>query len=137
MNTTTISPAVWYARIFGIVLTILGVVGLFLTTSQNNVEQVVGMDVNLMHNLVHLATGVLGLVVGYSMLHMARTYAIGLGLVYAVLGIWGLIEGATFDPLGLFGNINTMDTIVHLAIGVVGIAAWAMSNTDTEGEPVA
>jgi hypothetical protein len=80
--------------------------------------------VNLTHNLVHLATGVLGLIAGFSMLMYARTYAIVLGVVYTVLGVWGLAVGDGFDPFGMFGSINVADHFLHLAIGVLGIGAW-------------
>lgn len=128
MNTTThASPAVMYARIFGIVLTLVGILGLVITTDQDTVDQLLGFDVNLTHNLVHLATGVLGLVAGFSMLMYARTYAIVLGVVYTALGIWGLTAGDGFDPFGLFGNIDMADNVLHLAIGVLGLGAFAAS----------
>lgn len=125
MDTTTASPAVMYARIFGIVLTIVGVLGLFVTTSQDTVDLLLGFDVNLTHNLVHLATGVLGLGAGFIMLSYARLYALVFGVVYTALGVWGLIVGDGFDPFGLFGNVNMADNILHLAIGVLGLGAWA------------
>lgn len=121
------SLAVMYARILGIALTIAGVAGLFVTTDQDAVSQLLGLDVNLTHNIVHLATGVLGLVAGFAMLAWARTYALVFGVVYAALGVWGLFEGDTFDPLGIFGNVNMADTVLHLVLGVLGIAAYAMS----------
>ena len=75
MDTTTSNAAVVYARVFGVVLTIVGILGLFLTTDQDTVESLLGFDVNLTHNLVHLATGVLGLIAGFSLLTWARAGA--------------------------------------------------------------
>lgn len=132
---TTYSPAVWYARIVGIVLTVVGVLGLIVTTDQESVRSLMGFDVNLTHNLVHLATGLVGVGIGFFALTMSRMYALVFGIVYAVLGIWGLIEGANFNPLGLFVQINMADHVLHLALGVAGIAAWAMSR-DEVGETV-
>jgi hypothetical protein len=123
-RTTTSSPAVMYARVFGVVLTIVGILGLLVTTDQDSVDQLLGFDVNLTHNLVHLATGVLGLIAGFAALVWARTYAIVLGVVYAALGVWGLIAGDGFDPFGVFGNINPADHVLHLVIGALGIGAW-------------
>jgi hypothetical protein len=127
MDRTTTSPAVMYARVFGIVLTLVGVLGLLVTTEQDSVEQLLGFDVNLTHNLVHLLTGVLGLIAGFSALVYARTYAIVLGVVYTLLGVWGLVAGDGFDPFGLFGSINMADHVLHLAIGILGIGAWVAS----------
>ena len=124
------SPAVMYARVFGVVLTIVGILGLVVNTEQDVVEQLLGFDVNLTHNLVHLATGVLGLIAGFTALMYARVYAIVLGVVYAVLGIWGLAAGDGFDPFDLFVNINMADHILHLAIGALGIAAYVATRGD-------
>lgn len=127
------SPAVLYSRIFGVVLTAVGILGLFLTTSQENVESLLGFDVNLFHNIVHLATGVLGLVAGFTALAFARAYAITLGVVYTLLGVWGLASGGTIDPFGLFGQINMADHFLHLAIGLFGIGAYVASRSrDTD-----
>ena len=128
---TTASPAVMYARIFGIVLTIVGVLGLFVTTDQDTVGSLLGFDVNLTHNLVHLATGVLGLVAGFALLTWARAYAIAFGVIYLVLGVWGVIVGDGFDPFGLLGTVDMADNLLHLAIGVLGIGAWAASRDTT------
>ena len=127
MNTTTASPAVMYARIFGIVLTLVGVLGFLVTTNQDTTSELLGFDVNLTHNFVHLASGIVGLIAGFMVLTMARGYALVFGLVYAALGIWGLVHGDGFDPFGIFGQVDMADNILHLAIGVVGLGAYAAS----------
>jgi hypothetical protein len=133
MDTNTSSPAVLYARIFGVVLTLVGIAGLFLTTDQDTVESLLGFDVNLTHNFVHLATGVLGLAAGFGALMWARTYAIVFGVIYTGLAIWGFAVGDGFDPFGLLGNVNMADNVLHLGIGLLGIGAFAASaETDRE-----
>src|ERR1041385_3690020 len=89
------SPARLYAIVVGAVLTIAGIIGFFYSSSfgsPGEVDKVFGiLGVNGWHNLVHLLTGVLGLMAaGYA----ARTYALGLGLVYLVVAIWGFIIGS-------------------------------------------
>jgi hypothetical protein len=121
---TTVAPAVWYARILGIVLTIVGLIGLSVTTDQETVKQLAGLDINLTHNIVHLATGVLGLLVGFMWMSSARLYAILVGIVYLIVGVWGFVDA---DPMGLFGNINDAGNYLHLVLGVLGLAAWAKS----------
>jgi hypothetical protein len=127
-----VSPAVTYSRIFGIVLTLVGILGLIVTTDQDSVKSLLGFDVNLTHNFVHLASGALGLAVGFSMLAYARAYALILGVVYALLGVWGLATDGVFDPLGLFVRINTADHWLHLAIGLVGLAAYWASRDEPD-----
>lgn len=125
--TSTSSPALMYARIVGVVLTLAGIAGLVLNMEQDSVKSLLGLDVNLTHNFVHLSTGVLGLVAGFAVLTLARPYALILGVVYLVLGVWGLTAGNSFDPFNLFVRINMADHFLHLALGVAGLAAWAMS----------
>lgn len=121
------SPALAYAWIFGAVLTIIGLIGLVLTTSQSNVESLLGFDVNLTHNIVHLASGLAGLGAAAAGLASARIYAIVLGVVYTALALWGFVVGEGFDPFSAFGNINMADNFLHLAIGLLGIGAYVAS----------
>ncbi len=127
----TTSPAVMYARVFGVVLTLIGILGLAINTDQDTVKSLLGFDVNLTHNVIHLLTGVLGLVAGFAMLAYARAYALVLGIVYAALGIWGLAVGDGFDPFGLLGSVNMADNFLHLAIGALGIGAYVASREGT------
>ena len=76
--------------------------------------------VNGWHNVVHLVTGLLGLAAaGYA----ARQYALGLGLVYLVVAIWGFIIGSGDSILSIV-PVNTEDNVLHLLIGIAGIGAY-------------
>lgn len=130
------SPAVIYARVFGVVLTLVGVLGFLVNSNQDTAEPLLGFDVNLTHNFVHLLTGIFGLVAGFSNRSLARTYAIVLGVVYTVLGVWGLAAGGNFDPFDLFVRINMADHVLHLAIGLLGIGAWVASRSDADVDRV-
>ena len=121
------SPARLYATVVGAVLTIVGIIGFFYSSdfgSPGAVDEVFGiLAVNGWHNVLHLVTGLLGLAAaGY----FARTYALALGLLYAVLAVWGFIIGSGDSILG-FIPINTEDNVLHLIIGVLGLAAGAAS----------
>jgi uncharacterized protein (UPF0333 family) len=120
------SPAQLYALIFGAVLTIAGIVGFFYNsdfTSDKSVRDAVFgiLDVNGWHNVVHIATGVLGLAVAASYAN-SRSYAIGLGIIYIIIAIWGFIIGDGDSILSII-PVNTEDNVLHLLIGVAGIAA--------------
>jgi hypothetical protein len=123
----TASPARLYATVVGAVLTIAGIIGFFYSSSfgsPGTVDEVFGiLDVNGWHNVVHLVTGLLGLAAaGYA----ARTYSLALGLVYVVVAIWGFIIGSGDSILGVV-PINTEDDVLHLVLGVLGLAAGAAS----------
>lgn len=120
------SPAQLYALIFGAVLTVAGIIGFFYNsefTSDKSVRDAVFgiLDVNGWHNVVHILTGIVGLTVaaGYS---SSRTYALGLGVVYIGVAIWGFIIGDGDSILSII-PVNTEDNVLHLLIGIAGIAA--------------
>jgi hypothetical protein len=121
------SPARLYATVVGAVLTIAGIIGFFYSSSfgsPGSVDEVFGIfAVNGWHNVLHLVTGLLGLAAaGY----LARTYALAVGLLYAVLAIWGFIIGGGDSILGIV-PVNAGDNVLHLILGVLGLAAGAAS----------
>ena len=125
------NPARLYALVFGVVLIVAGIIGFFYEsefTSEKSVRDAVFgiLDVNGWHNVVHIATGVLGLLAFAGGAYAARTYALGLGAVYIAVAIWGFIVGDGDSILSII-PVNTEDNILHLLIGVVGIAAGAAS----------
>jgi hypothetical protein len=78
-------------------------------------------DVNGWHNVFHIATGALGLVAAGSYAS-GRSYALVLGIVYIAVAIWGFIVGDGDSILSIL-PVNTADNVLHLVIGVSGIAA--------------
>ena len=124
---TSRSPAQLYALIFGAVLTIAGIIGFFynseFTSNKAVHDAVFGVfDVNGWHNLVHILIGLLLLACAGS---AARSAALGVGLLYLVLAIWGFAESDNVI-LGLV-PVNTEDDVLHLILGLVGLAAGAAS----------
>src|ERR687896_855644 len=122
------SPAQAYALVFGVVLVMAGIVGFFYEAEFSSDEAVRDavfgiLDVNGWHNLVHIATGVLGLVAAGSYAY-ARSYALGLGAVYVVVAVWGFVVGDGDSILSIV-PVNTEDNVLHVLIGVTGLAAAA------------
>jgi hypothetical protein len=120
------SPAQLYALIFGAALTVAGIIGFFYNsefTSNKAVRDAVFgiLDVNGWHNVVHILSGVLGLAVA-GRYGASRAYALGLGVVYIAVAIWGFIIGNGDSILSIV-PVNTEDNVLHLFIGVAGIAA--------------
>ena len=125
------SPAQIYALVVGATLVVAGIIGFFYSSafgSPGEVDAVFGiLDVNAWHNIVHIATGALGLAaLGYA----ARAYAGGLGVVYIVVAIWGFIIGDGESILG-FIPVNTEDNVLHALLGIAGIGAYAASSPRT------
>jgi len=123
------TPARLYATLGGAALIVLGVAGFFYnasfgTGSDVEADELLGLfAVNGWQNLLHIATGLLGLAAAG---HGARTYALGVGLAYALLAIWGFVEldegaGAI---LGLLA-VNTGTCVLHLLLGLAGLGMGA------------
>jgi hypothetical protein len=126
MNTNGRTPAQLYALLVGGTLVIAGIVGFFYSASfgsPGKVDDVLGiLGVNAWHNIVHIATGALGLLaLGYA---ASRSYALGLGLVYAAVAVWGFILGDHGNILG-FLPVNSEDNVLHAIFAVLGLGAYA------------
>ncbi len=137
MKSQTRTSAQMYALVFGITLVVAGIVGFVVDTSFGDLgsgvegDELILFEVNGWHNIVHLASGALGLaLVGTAT--GARAYALGFGTVYAAVTVWGFVDGN--DVLGLL-PVNTADNFLHLGISVAGIAAGLLSTTRVESQP--
>ncbi|MBA3864946.1 MAG: DUF4383 domain-containing protein [Solirubrobacterales bacterium] len=119
------SPARLYATALGALLVVLGIVGFFYGASfgsPGDVEAALGvLRVNAWLNLLHVATGALGLLLAGV---ASRRYALLVGALYTALGIWGFAIGAA-DAIGGFLPASGGDDTLHLVIGVLGLAAAA------------
>jgi hypothetical protein len=121
------SPAQVYALVIGLTLVVAGVAGFFYNASfstgdGSERDAVLGiLDVDGWHNIVHIASGAIGLFVAGSY-GGARAYALGLGAVYLLVTLLGFIAGDGEEILDLI-PVNTEDNFLHLLIGVAGIGA--------------
>jgi hypothetical protein len=124
------TPVQLAATVVGAVFLVVGIAGFIpgLTTNYDTL-QFAGHDsqamllgvfaVSILHNIVHLAFGAIGLV-------MARTarnaflYLVAGGVVYLVLWLYGLI--IDHDSAANFVPVNTADNWLHLVLGLGMIA---------------
>lgn len=128
-TTAARAPLQWAALVVGAVFLLVGIAGFIpgitsnygdLTFAGHHSEAVLlGIfAVSVLHNLVHLAFGVAGLVMARTPVS-ARLYLIVGGLIYAVLWLYGLVidphSSANFVPL------NTADNWLHFALAVLMI----------------
>ena len=75
-------------------------------------------QVSVLHNLVHLAFGVVGLIAARRA-STSRSYLIGGGVVYLVLFVYGLLVDRDSDAN--FVPLNGADDVLHLALGLAMI----------------
>jgi len=111
-----------------------GIFGFFADSSFTTGDSVqgdtfLGFEVNAIHNLVHVASGLV-LVAASVKRRSARTVAIAFGVVYGLVTIIGLIDGE--DVLGVI-PINGADNALHVALSALGIVSGAISRGDDRG----
>jgi hypothetical protein len=79
-------------------------------------------SVSVLHNLVHLAFGVAGVLLGRMRTPRASwAYLVYGGAIYLLLCVYGLIIG--FDSSANFVPVNTADNWLHLGLAVVMLGA--------------
>jgi hypothetical protein len=119
------SPARLYATAVGALLVILGVVGFFYGSnfgSPGTPAHTLGaLRTNGWLNLLWAALGALGLLTAGS---FSRPYALGAGLLLAVLGVWGLALAPAGAILG-FLPASGANEALNLTLGVLGLLAFA------------
>ncbi len=105
-----------FAWVFGIVLVLVGVLG-YVPGVVNDGGMLLGIfEVDTMHNIIHLATGVLAILA--VMMGYARRYFQVFGVVYALVAVVGFVQGDTV--LGLIG-VNMADNVLHVVIAAAAL----------------
>ncbi|HEY7529777.1 MAG TPA: DUF4383 domain-containing protein [Gemmatimonadota bacterium] len=108
------------AQIFGWVFVLIGVLGFFATDEEG---RLLGLfPVNTVHNLVHLAFGVWGILAARSW-DAARTYCRAAGVIYLVLTILGFVDPDGFGLVPLGGNDIWLHAVLALALLFFGFTA--------------
>lgn len=137
-----------FALIAGIAYVIVGLAGFLPGLTQPPPPDAPGLAVetgygylfgifpiNWLHNLVHLAIGIWG-VVAYRTFGASRTFAQGLAIIYGVLAVMGLIPGlnTTFGLIPIFGN----DVWLHALTAIIAAYfGWMAPARVGEREPAA
>ena len=131
------------AKILGVAFILVGILG-FLAPG------LLGMHLNLAHNLVHLISGALALYFGFAgTLAGARLFCIVFGVVYALLGVAGFLLGhsgahsvtavpAHGQDSSLFAalpgtlELASPDHLVHILLGLVFLVGGFLTRADID-----
>ena len=119
------------AMLVGIVFLLVGILGFIpgITTGYGDMKfagedsgaELLGIfQVSILHNLVHVVFGLVGLALARTW-DGARVYLIGGGAIYLVLWLYGLL--VDLDGDANFVPFNTADNWLHLFLGVTMILA--------------
>jgi hypothetical protein len=117
----------------GATLVVVGLVGFasdasFNTGSGVDGGSLVGFEVNGIHNLVHIASGLL-LLAGARRPGSARTVCLIFGITYGLVTLIGLIDGDTV--LGLI-PVNPADNVLHIGLTALALAFAFMEGHDRD-----
>lgn len=140
------SPIQLAALVVGATFLLVGVLGFVpgITKDLDNIEfagpdsgaELLGLfQVSILHNIVHLLFGVVGLTAAKAM-PWARLFLIGGGVVYLVLWIYGLVVDETSDAN--FVPLNDADNWLHfgLGVGMIGLG-YVLSQPMRTTQPAA
>ena len=91
-------------------------------------------QVNILHNIVHLLFGVVGLAAARAW-EASRLFLIGGGAFYLVLWLYGLV--IDLDTAANFVSLNTADNWLHLGLGIGMIGLGFALGRTRQRNPVA
>ncbi|WP_456245112.1 DUF4383 domain-containing protein [Longispora urticae] len=125
MGAVSHSPVRFAAMAVGAVFALVGVLGFVpgITTNLGDLTfaghgsgaELLGVfQVSVLHNLVHLLFGVVGLAMARTWAG-ARMFLVAGGAIYLALWLYGLVVG--HDSAANFVPVNTADNWLHLALG--------------------
>lgn len=122
------------ALVIGIVFTLIGLAG-FLVSSSMARGNLLGFDVDLVHNFVHLITGLLGLTAAFT--GWSRRYNQIFGIIYIIVGLAGLVYPGLYFGGRLLGlmHVNAIDHVLHLPVGVIATAVGFSRTNEQERIP--
>ena len=126
------------AGVFGVVFILVGIGGLFAQggmtmqpTDPALAAKAFGIfPVNLLHNIVHLAFGVWGLVASRSWDGSKQFFTIG-GFIYVVLTILGFVAPTGFNLVPLGGPDIWLHCVLAIAMLAIGYTAKPVPTTTT------
>jgi len=111
------------AVIFGAIFVVVGILGFVPAVAppapDGEGALLLGIfAVNGVHNLVHLLSGVIALVVGMRSEAASRMYFRVFGVIYALVAVVGVFDGSAM-LLGMAHNMA--DAVLHVAIAAIAL----------------
>ncbi|MBW4721103.1 DUF4383 domain-containing protein [Saccharothrix obliqua] len=124
-----LQPAQVLAGLLGVAFLVVGIAGFVRTGfgdfAGEHHSTLLGFSINPLHNVIHLAFGVLGLLMATNSA-LARTYGWIVFIAYGLVLVWGLmlVGVVSSNPVNGLGNplaLNTNDNWLHLGLAAVGL----------------
>jgi len=101
-------------KTLGAVFILIGVLGFIPALTPNG--NLLGIfQVDAVHNVIHLLSGILAIAFAARGVHMAQLFSKIFGIVYGLVAVLGLTSSSI---LGLF-SVNFADNILHIVLALV------------------
>ncbi len=120
------------ALAIGLIFIVVGLLGFIDNPIVGSSESAI-FHSDTVHNMVHIISGVLFVLVAMSAPASASTFMVIFGIVYLAIGILGITsvgEEGMAKVLG-FLHVNAADNYLHIALGIV----IALAGIITRGRP--
>ena len=105
-----------YAIVFGVVYTLVGLIGFTVSTTLATATLIV-FPVNVVHNIVHLLIGLIG--IGAFFGGQVVAYCRGMAVLFAILALAGFLP----QPLLGLVPLGGLDIVLHAATALLAAAA--------------
>jgi hypothetical protein len=109
--------------IIGVVFVLVGIIGFFS-------DPILGIiDVDAIHNIIHLATGILAIVFAMQGEARGRKFFLIFGIVYALITVLGFVagEGKILGLVSINGAGNYFHLVTAIVFLIIGLKKPAMS----------
>lgn len=115
-----------YAIVFGVVYTLVGLIGFTVSTTLATATLIV-FPVNVVHNVVHLVIGLIG--IGAFFGGQAVAYCRGMAVLFAILTLAGFLP----QPLLGIVPLGGADIPLHAVTAILAaLAGWLYSSSGRE-----
>jgi hypothetical protein len=131
MASPVLNPTM-YARVTGLALAAVALLGIVMNLLNSPTLLADFLAFDWAHNIVHVVLAGVALFVGFTNGGAyARNYARIFGIVYTGLAVFGFIPGTSLGFMGI--GLELGENLVHLVIGLWGLAAGFLGSTTTSG----
>jgi hypothetical protein len=116
-----------YITVAGVIGVVTGLLGFVDNAFVGDPANDAIFATDAVHNMIHIATGVLALYIGLAMSGASQARGIiGFGILYLVLAVMLIASPSMFGVMDV--DVNTADDLLHVGLGLVtsavGFAAY-------------
>ncbi|MCA1705060.1 MAG: DUF4383 domain-containing protein [Actinobacteria bacterium] len=124
MAMATGSAARTYAKVVGVTVLLVGIIGVIIGDPKDGLFGLFNVDI--VEDIVHLGSGGLLSYVGFKGTESAvKSVVMGIGVVYLLVGVLGFIAPELFGLIP--HDYDLADNVLHLVLGGLAVAAASAS----------